>query len=178
MVPPGPARRALCYGPSAHTDEPPTLSCHVACGHQAPSVARLAPALGGEAGPACRPRPSLLIGFLEWQSLDPGGDWLTLCAAHRLTAYVVKVFSLAANLIVIQADVICGAVKWLILQRQKPDGVFQEDSPVIDQEMTVRGKGLGQAGGGVASHRIDRRKASPLAESVTIPSQRLEAFRI
>ena len=147
MVPPGLARRALCYGPSAHTDEPPTLSCHVACGHQAPSVARLAPALGGEAGPACRPRPSLLIGFLEWQSLDPGGDWLTLCAAHRLTAYVVKVFSLAANLIVIQADVICGAVKWLILEKQKPDGVFQEDGPVIHQEMTVRSRTYGHAGG-------------------------------
>uniref|UniRef100_A0A667IIH8 Complement C3 n=1 Tax=Lynx canadensis TaxID=61383 RepID=A0A667IIH8_LYNCA len=57
-------------------------------------------------------------------------------ASTWLTAYVVKVFSLAANLIVIQADVICGAVRWLILQRQKPDGVFQEDSPVIDQEMT------------------------------------------
>ena len=142
-------------------------------------MARLAPNLGGEAGPACRPRPSLLIGFLEWQSLDPGGDWLTLCAAHRLTAYVVKVFSLAANLIAINSQVLCGAVKWLILQRQKPDGVFQEDSPVIAQEMTVRGKGLGQAGGrGGCSHRIDRRKASPLAESVTIPSQRLEAFRI
>ncbi|XP_040323794.1 complement C3 alpha chain-like, partial [Herpailurus yagouaroundi] len=57
-------------------------------------------------------------------------------ASTWLTAYVVKVFSLAANLIVIQADVICGAVRWLILQRQKPNGVFQEDSPVIDQEMT------------------------------------------
>ncbi|VFV36969.1 complement c3 [Lynx pardinus] len=87
-------------------------------------------------------------------------------ASTWLTAYVVKVFSLAANLIVIQADVICGAVRWLILQRQKPDGVFQEDSPVIDQEMTVRGKGLGQAGGrGGCSHSIDRRKASPLAEN-------------
>ncbi|VFV31570.1 complement c3-like, partial [Lynx pardinus] len=87
-------------------------------------------------GPACRPRPSLLIGFLEWQSLDPGGDWLTLCAAHRLTAYVVKVFSLASNLIAIQADVICGAVKWLILHRQNPDGVFREDAPVMSQAMT------------------------------------------
>ncbi|XP_053075973.1 complement C3-like isoform X3 [Acinonyx jubatus] len=57
-------------------------------------------------------------------------------ASTWLTAYVVKVFSLAANLIVIKADVICGAVRWLILQRQKPNGVFQEDSPVIDQEMT------------------------------------------
>ncbi|XP_078299622.1 complement C3-like isoform X2 [Panthera onca] len=57
-------------------------------------------------------------------------------ASTWLTAYVVKVFSLAANLIAVQASVICEAVKWLILQRQKPDGVFQEDSPVIAQEMT------------------------------------------
>lgn len=52
-----------------------------------------------------------------------------------LTAYVVKVFSLAANLIAINSEVLCGAVKWLILEKQKPDGVFQEDGPVIHQEM-------------------------------------------
>uniref|UniRef100_A0A2K6T5T7 Complement C3 n=1 Tax=Saimiri boliviensis boliviensis TaxID=39432 RepID=A0A2K6T5T7_SAIBB len=53
----------------------------------------------------------------------------------RLTAYVVKVFSLAVNLIAIDSQVLCGAVKWLILEKQKPDGVFQEDGPVIHQEM-------------------------------------------
>nr|XP_025844272.1 complement C3 isoform X2 [Vulpes vulpes] len=52
-----------------------------------------------------------------------------------LTAYVVKVFSLATNLIAIEAQVLCGAVKWLILEKQKPDGIFQEDGPVIHQEM-------------------------------------------
>ncbi|XP_041524938.1 complement C3-like [Microtus oregoni] len=52
-----------------------------------------------------------------------------------LTAYVVKVFSLAANLIAIDSQVLCGAVKWLILEKQKPDGVFQEDGPVIEQQM-------------------------------------------
>uniref|UniRef100_A0A8C9LU54 Complement C3 n=1 Tax=Piliocolobus tephrosceles TaxID=591936 RepID=A0A8C9LU54_9PRIM len=52
-----------------------------------------------------------------------------------LTAYVVKVFSLAVNLIAIDSQVLCGAVKWLILEKQKPDGVFQEDAPVIHQEM-------------------------------------------
>lgn len=59
---------------------------------------------------------------------------------HRLTAYVVKVFSLATNLIAIDSQVLCGAVKWLILEKQKPDGVFQEDGPVIHQEMIVRGR--------------------------------------
>ncbi|XP_008058979.1 complement C3, partial [Carlito syrichta] len=52
-----------------------------------------------------------------------------------LTAYVVKVFSLAVNLIAINSEVLCGAVKWLILEKQKPDGLFQEDGPVIHQEM-------------------------------------------
>ncbi|KAF6092584.1 complement C3 [Phyllostomus discolor] len=52
-----------------------------------------------------------------------------------LTAYVVKVFSLAANLVAIDSEVLCGAVKWLILEKQRPDGVFQEDGPVIHQEM-------------------------------------------
>lgn len=60
---------------------------------------------------------------------------------------MVKVFSLAANLIAIDSEVLCGAVKWLILEKQRPDGVFQEDGPVIHQEMIVRGWDLGQAGG-------------------------------
>ncbi|XP_070272053.1 complement C3-like [Myotis yumanensis] len=53
-----------------------------------------------------------------------------------LTAYVVKVFSLATSLIAIDSEVICGAVKWLILEKQRPDGVFQEDSPVGQLQMT------------------------------------------
>ncbi|XP_016053478.1 PREDICTED: complement C3 [Miniopterus natalensis] len=61
--------------------------------------------------------------------------FLHLPSSTWLTAYVVKVFSLAANLIAIDSEVLCGAVKWLILEKQKPDGVFQEDGPVIHQEM-------------------------------------------
>uniref|UniRef100_A0A8C0IUX0 Anaphylatoxin-like domain-containing protein n=1 Tax=Chelonoidis abingdonii TaxID=106734 RepID=A0A8C0IUX0_CHEAB len=52
-----------------------------------------------------------------------------------LTAYVVKVFALAYELIAIDPEVLCGAVKWLILYQQKPDGAFQEDAPVIHGEM-------------------------------------------
>uniref|UniRef100_A0A674K6E4 NTR domain-containing protein n=1 Tax=Terrapene triunguis TaxID=2587831 RepID=A0A674K6E4_9SAUR len=52
-----------------------------------------------------------------------------------LTAYVVKVFALAYELIAIDPEVLCGAVKWLILHKQKPDGAFQEDAPVIHGEM-------------------------------------------
>ncbi|XP_068853992.1 A.superbus venom factor 1-like [Aphelocoma coerulescens] len=52
-----------------------------------------------------------------------------------LTAYVVKVFAMARKLTDIEHSEICGPVKWLILNKQKPDGVFQEDAPVIHKEM-------------------------------------------
>ncbi|RMB88209.1 hypothetical protein DUI87_35432 [Hirundo rustica rustica] len=52
-----------------------------------------------------------------------------------LTAYVVKVFAMARKLTDIEHGEICGPVKWLILNKQKPDGVFQEDAPVIHKEM-------------------------------------------
>ncbi|NWW82636.1 CO3 protein, partial [Climacteris rufus] len=52
-----------------------------------------------------------------------------------LTAYVVKVFAMASRLIDIEHAEICGPLKWLILNKQKPDGVFQEDAPVIHKEM-------------------------------------------
>uniref|UniRef100_A0AC11CY18 Uncharacterized protein n=1 Tax=Ovis aries TaxID=9940 RepID=A0AC11CY18_SHEEP len=52
-----------------------------------------------------------------------------------LTAYVVKVFALSTNLIAIDSRDLCETVKWLILEKQKPDGIFQEDGPVIHQEM-------------------------------------------
>uniref|UniRef100_A0A8C8VRI4 Complement C3 n=1 Tax=Pelusios castaneus TaxID=367368 RepID=A0A8C8VRI4_9SAUR len=56
-------------------------------------------------------------------------------ASTWLTAYVVKVFALAYDLIAINPEVLCGAVKWLILEKQRPDGGFQEDAPVIHGEM-------------------------------------------
>ena len=113
----------------------------------------------------------------------------------RLTAFVVKVFALASNLIAIDSQVLCGAVKWLILEKQKPDGVFQEDGPVIHQEMIVRGRDSGQAGGrGAPEHpRTDWRKIPPSThcpihcvwqqgnegtESVIPPLQKPETCRI
>ncbi|KAG6923267.1 hypothetical protein G0U57_021114, partial [Chelydra serpentina] len=63
----------------------------------------------------------------------PGSTWLT--------AYVAKVFAMAKKLVPIENQVICGAVKWLILEKQKPDGVFQEDAPVIHGEMVGGYKG-------------------------------------
>ncbi|XP_068779081.1 complement C3 [Struthio camelus] len=52
-----------------------------------------------------------------------------------LTAYVAKVFAMAIKLVDIEPEVVCGAIKWLILEKQKPDGIFQEDAPTIHKEM-------------------------------------------
>ncbi|XP_072105923.1 venom factor-like isoform X1 [Mobula birostris] len=52
-----------------------------------------------------------------------------------LTAYVVKVFAMAYNLITVDPHVLCGAVKWLILYKQKPDGHFHEDAKVATGAM-------------------------------------------
>ncbi|XP_044850425.1 complement C3-like [Mauremys mutica] len=62
-------------------------------------------------------------------------------ASTWLTAYVAKVFAMAKKLVPIENQVICGAVKWLILEKQKPDGVFQENAPVIHGEMVGGYKG-------------------------------------
>ncbi|XP_052459368.1 complement C3-like [Carassius gibelio] len=69
------------------------------------------------------------------------GAWITHPSSTWLTAYVAKVFAMASNIASIDQNVICSALKWLILNKQLPDGVFREDAPVIHGEMTgnVRG---------------------------------------
>ncbi|XP_078541473.1 A.superbus venom factor 1-like isoform X2 [Lissotriton helveticus] len=71
--------------------------------------------------------------YAIWKRV-PGSTWLT--------AYVVKIFALAYNLISIQKDVICGSVKWLILNKQKPDGIFMEDKAVSDTSMMGGASGI------------------------------------
>uniref|UniRef100_A0A8C0G857 Complement C3 n=1 Tax=Chelonoidis abingdonii TaxID=106734 RepID=A0A8C0G857_CHEAB len=61
--------------------------------------------------------------------------YLSSPSSTWLTAYVAKVFALASKLVAIQSEVICGAVKWLILEKQKPDGIFQENAPVMSKSM-------------------------------------------
>ncbi|KAG6924721.1 hypothetical protein G0U57_016637, partial [Chelydra serpentina] len=62
-------------------------------------------------------------------------------ASTWLTAYVVKVFAMTKKLVSFENQVICGAMEWLILEKQKLDGVFQEDAPVIHGEMVGGYKG-------------------------------------
>ncbi|XP_063787127.1 A.superbus venom factor 1-like [Pseudophryne corroboree] len=68
-----------------------------------------------------------------------------------LTAYVAKVFGMAQSLMYIENDVLCGAIKWLILQKQKPDGLFKEDAPVMNQEMVGGLKGSNEADAGLTA---------------------------
>ncbi|XP_044129389.1 complement C3-like [Bufo gargarizans] len=56
-------------------------------------------------------------------------------ASTWLTAYVVKVFSMAYKLVHIDIDILCGSIKWLLNEKQLPNGVFKEDAPVIHGEM-------------------------------------------
>ncbi|XP_041444864.1 A.superbus venom factor 1 [Xenopus laevis] len=52
-----------------------------------------------------------------------------------LTAYVAKVFAMSKEYTYIDDNVLCGAIKWLILETQMPDGMFIEKGPVIHMEM-------------------------------------------
>ncbi|KAG2467527.1 CO3 protein, partial [Polypterus senegalus] len=63
------------------------------------------------------------------------GAWITSPSSTWLTAYVAKVFAMAYSLISIDDKVLCGAVKWLILNKQQTDGIFREDAPVYHGEM-------------------------------------------
>ncbi|XP_028821308.1 complement C3-like isoform X2 [Denticeps clupeoides] len=69
------------------------------------------------------------------------GAWIHTTSSTWLTAYVAKVFAMASALISIQENVVCSAIKWLVLNKQQPDGLFREDAPVYHGEMgNVRGK--------------------------------------
>ncbi|KAG8441481.1 hypothetical protein GDO86_007009 [Hymenochirus boettgeri] len=61
--------------------------------------------------------------------------WIKRPSSTWLTAFVVKVFAMARDLTDIDDHVLCGAVNWLILQKQKPNGQFEETAPAIHQEM-------------------------------------------
>uniref|UniRef100_A0A8C1R1X5 Uncharacterized protein n=1 Tax=Cyprinus carpio TaxID=7962 RepID=A0A8C1R1X5_CYPCA len=76
----------------------------------------------------------------QWQLSYRKSDGSYAAWTHRpsstwLTAYVAKVFSMANNIVNIEENVICSALKWLILHKQTLYGSFKEDSAVIQGEM-------------------------------------------
>nr|XP_046263044.1 complement C3-like isoform X2 [Scatophagus argus] len=58
-----------------------------------------------------------------------------------LTAYVAKVFAMSSSLVAVESNVICGAIKFLILNAQRPDGMFREVGRVYSSALggDVRG---------------------------------------
>uniref|UniRef100_A0A671YJF1 Complement C3-like n=1 Tax=Sparus aurata TaxID=8175 RepID=A0A671YJF1_SPAAU len=68
--------------------------------------------------------------FAVWPYRD-GSTWLT--------AYVAKVFAMANNLVAVQHDLICDAVRFLIVNAQQNDGRFREVGEVDDGQMMVCG---------------------------------------
>uniref|UniRef100_A0A8C5HKX3 Complement C3-like n=1 Tax=Gouania willdenowi TaxID=441366 RepID=A0A8C5HKX3_GOUWI len=87
-----------------------------------------------------------------------------------LTAYVVKVFSMAYNLVKIQPENICDSVKFLILQSQLPDGMFREIGKLIHKEMVGDVHGLDSDASMTAFSLI------ALQESKTICSQSISSL--
>ncbi|XP_059409017.1 complement C3-like isoform X1 [Carassius carassius] len=79
------------------------------------------------------------IGYQQQLSYSkPDGSyaaWTDRPSSTWLAAYVAKVFAMASNLVNIEKDVLCSALKWLILNKQTQDGPFKEDSAVIQKEM-------------------------------------------
>ncbi|KAI7810506.1 putative complement C3 [Triplophysa rosa] len=67
--------------------------------------------------------------------------WIHRPSSTWLTAYVAKIFAMANDLIVIEENVLCGALSWLVT-KQQADGTFTENAPVYHSEMVgdVRGK--------------------------------------
>ncbi|XP_068581219.1 complement C3-like [Cebidichthys violaceus] len=67
--------------------------------------------------------------------------WPNHRSSTWLTAYVAKVFAMANSLVAVQSRDICGAIKYLILNAQQPDGLFREVGKVFHEDMIgdVRG---------------------------------------
>ena len=74
-----------------------------------------------------------------WRSVNAHSTSLCLhpFSYQRLTSYVAKVFSMAYYLVDIDINIICGAIKWVIMNSQKADGRFMEIGHVHHGEMMV-----------------------------------------
>nr|XP_033779336.1 complement C3-like [Geotrypetes seraphini] len=52
-----------------------------------------------------------------------------------LTAYVVKIYAMANSLVFVDTVMLCESVRWLLMEKQKPDGLFQEDGTVYSKPL-------------------------------------------
>lgn len=56
----------------------------------------------------------------------------------RITAFVLKVFSMAHSFISVSERHLCGPLQYLLWYKQRPDGSFREDNEVYTIEYKVR----------------------------------------
>uniref|UniRef100_A0A3P8SQE5 Complement component c3a, duplicate 5 n=1 Tax=Amphiprion percula TaxID=161767 RepID=A0A3P8SQE5_AMPPE len=87
-----------------------------------------------------------------------------------LTAYVTKVFSMAYNLVTVQNNVICDAIKYLILTSKKPDGMFTELGYVYHQEMIGDVVGLDSDVSMTAFCLIALQESRTICSTTSLPS--------
>ncbi|XP_028821313.1 complement C3-like [Denticeps clupeoides] len=59
------------------------------------------------------------------------GVFMTRPSSTWLTAYVVKIFTLAGDVTPVETNVVCGALRWLLLKTQQTDGSFRELFPAV-----------------------------------------------
>uniref|UniRef100_A0A8C5CRC7 Uncharacterized protein n=1 Tax=Gadus morhua TaxID=8049 RepID=A0A8C5CRC7_GADMO len=87
---------------------------------------------------------------------------------QRLTSYVAKLFSMAFTLVDIDRNTICGAIKWVILRSQQPDGRFMEIGPVIHGEMMGDVRGSDSDASMTAFSLIAIQEARPICEDISM----------
>ncbi|XP_077380302.1 complement C3-like [Festucalex cinctus] len=95
--------------------------------------------------------------FAVWSDRGSSSSWLT--------AYVAKVFAMAYPLVAVQRDVICDAVKFLILNAQQPDGMFKEVGNLIHGEMNGDVKGHDSDASMTAFNLIALQESSAICNS-------------
>ncbi|XP_073669750.1 venom factor-like [Paramisgurnus dabryanus] len=74
---------------------------------------------------------------LNYQKADDSyPPYLNEGTSTWITAYVVKVFSMANSYISVNKKHLCGPLLYLLKNKQQPDGSFKEDNPVYTTSMT------------------------------------------
>ncbi|KAM4750144.1 complement C3-like [Anableps anableps] len=86
-----------------------------------------------------------------------------------LTAYVAKVFAMATGHVHTESIVVCGAIKFLILQTQQPDGMFVEIGDIYDKNMIGDVGGVDSDASMTAFCLIAMQESSAMC-STTVPS--------
>uniref|UniRef100_A0A672HAG4 Complement C3-like n=1 Tax=Salarias fasciatus TaxID=181472 RepID=A0A672HAG4_SALFA len=100
------------------------------------------------------------LAFRKWDGSF--AVWPNRPSSSWLTAYVAKVFTMAHSLVAVQEEVICDAIKYLILNTQQPDGMFGEVGIVILAEMTGDVKGRDTDASMTAFKLIAMQESRPL----------------